>query len=55
MEEIEELKTTIAELEKKLKEAEDSKNYWYNQYSSVSKKFESLYGTMSNLINLLQP
>lgn len=55
MEEIEVLKAKIAELEKKLKETEDSKNYWFNQYSSVSKKFESLYGTISNLINLLQP
>jgi chromosome segregation ATPase len=55
MEEIEGLKAKIAELERKLKETEDSKNYWFNQYSSVSKKFESLYGTISNLINLLQP
>lgn len=55
MEDIEELKAKIAELENKLKEAENSKNYWYGQYSSVSKKFDSLYGTISNLINLLQP
>ena len=55
MEDIEELKAKIAELEKKLKEMEDSNNYWYSQYNSVSKKFESLYGTISNLINLIQP
>lgn len=55
MEDIEELKAKISELEKKLKETEDLKNYWYNQYNSVSKKFESLFGTISNLINLIQP
>lgn len=55
MEEIEELKAKIAELEKKLKETEDSKNYWYNRHSSLSNKYESACGAITHLINLIQP